>query len=80
MRRLLTVLALPAATLALLLTLMATTGNTKAPVTTTHLPQATADVRTADVGAPVAVIKTNWQETNDGSVIVPPGGKGRPKR
>lgn len=80
MRRLLTVLALPVATLALMVTLVSTSGSTQAPATSATLPQTTADIRGVDAGAAVAITKTNWTETGDGSVIVPPGGGGRPKR
>ena len=81
MRRILTVLALPVTTLALAAVLLSAQSETVAgPAPSASLPRATGDVRNVDTGAPVAITKTNWQETSDGSVIVPTSPPGRPKR
>jgi len=80
MRRIFTVLALPVMTLALGAVLFSAPSQSVAGPASSASFTSTGDVSRIDAGAAVAITKTNWQETGDGSVIVPTSGGGRPKR
>jgi hypothetical protein len=83
MSRTLTVLALPVTTLSLATVIFSNptgTESLQSPVTAAHVPQTVVEMRLAEAGAPVAVTKTNWQESANASIIVPISPPGRPKR
>lgn len=83
MSRTLTVLALPVVTLSFAAVVYSgPTGSTSvlSPVNSVAMPQTVVEMRHADTGVPIAVTRTNWQETSDGSPIVPTSPPGRPKR
>jgi hypothetical protein len=82
MSRTLTVLALPVTTISLATVIFTNPvgGSVQSPVESAYVPQTVVDMRLAEAGVPVAVTKTNWQETGNASVIVPISPPGPPKR